>query len=69
MEERVLWGWLWQTGQAGQVVERVGQLVVEELDGGEWKAVGDGTSKRRSHSCIVWEGKLWVVGGRGAGNR
>ena len=55
--------WLWQTGRSGQVVERGGQLVVEELDGGEWKAVGDGTDGRSGHSCVVYEGKLWVAGG------
>ena len=63
MEEQVLWRWLWQTGRAGQVAYRGGQLVVEELDGGEWKAVGGRTDRRADHSCAGWEGKLWVAGG------
>ena len=51
------------------MAHRGGKLVVEERDGGEWKAVGDGTSKRSRHSCVVWEGKLWVAGGWDADGR
>ena len=46
-----------------------GELKVEELDGGEWKAVGDGTTARTHHSCVALEGKLWVTGGYGDDDR
>ena len=36
---------------------------------GEWSAAADLTTARYDHSCVVWEGMLWVVGGMDAGFR
>ena len=36
---------------------------------GEWSAAAALTTARRGHSCVVWEGKLWVAGGYGADHR
>ena len=54
---------------ARQVVESGDELKVEELAGGEWRAMGGGIAKREYHSCTALDGKLWVVGGYGAGMR
>ena len=48
---------------------RLSSVEVYDPGTGEWSAAADLTTARSGHSCVVWEGKLWVAGGLGADYR
>lgn len=43
-------------------------LRVEELQGEKWRAM-EGIEDRFNHRCVVWDGRLWVVGGSDCDNK
>ena len=55
-----------------QLVELHKVLKVEELHRRKLQRIGGwdaSIAKRRSYSCVAWEGKLWIIGGYNARGR
>ena len=51
-----------------RMVSSSGALRVEELLGEKWRAMR-GLEDRVNHHCVVWDGRLWVVGGSDRDNK